>query len=152
MFYCSHLWICAWWQTACSFSPEYWMQCMYIPLGSKMQLVKQADDQPSPESLMRSRHTQEVGYPPQYNPAPFHYPHWCPVSLLECGSPAGLMNKKDLTLIAIKCLHWVLLTSFTYIELQCWEPQTELLEEVEVLLLPVPAVLHTCIELHYQLC
>lgn len=64
----------------------------------------------------------------------------------------GSDEKKDLTLIAIKCLHWVLLTSFTYIELQCWEPQTELLEEVEVLLLPVPAVLHTCIELHYQLC
>ncbi len=73
--------------------------------------------------------------------------------LWKSGGSDEKNNNKDLTLIAIKCRHyWVLLTLFTYIELQCWELQTELLEEVEVLLLPVPAVLHTCIELHYQLC
>lgn len=53
----------------------------------------------------------------------------------------------------IKCLnYWVLVPSFTYIEQQGWELQTELLEEVEVPLLPDSALLHTCTELDHRLC
>lgn len=46
----------------------------------------------------------------------------------------------------------MLVPLFTYIEQQGWELQTERLEEVAGLLLPVPALLHTCTELHRQLC